>query len=399
MVIYYGQSSEVSNQALATMRISCERCHSEYHLDDSQVRGESVEVQCSVCSHIFSVGKRSGPKSPSPAPEAGVWFVQTSDGNVQQFAGLAAVRQGLLEGRLTPQDKATRDQKTWQALGDAAELAPYCRSAAAPASREPIGCEPQSMAAAHETVRFVLEPKSHGFLKIIVGLAVAAGVAFAGIRWQQDRNLHWQSRGVAMTSHAAASSTESAPPTIQPRVEPVEEQGSPSSQPSPSSRPASRPVVEALPAPPPPREPAPKEATPSPRSSVSTPPRSADNYDKLVAEADRALENGANSKARELYQRAMNLKPTGAKAIVGLGFVALDRGQLSAAYDYFKRALTVRPSFPPAIFGIAEVHRARGEKELAIHSYQRYLDMSPNGTDAPAARRQIQSLQGGRQIR
>jgi predicted Zn finger-like uncharacterized protein len=367
------------------MRIRCERCKAEYEVDESQMRGGHLEVQCSVCAHVFSVTSQAGPQSPSPAPEEGTWLVQTLQGSTQHFANLAALQRSIQEGKLHPQDKLTRDRQTWHTLAEVAELAPHFGAAAAVVLR---GHEPLDHAAANETSRFVLEPKSHGVLKLGVGLAVAAGVAFAGIRWQQDRNFRFQSRQAL-----AAMPTPSRSPAPLPvaRTESTD-QGETGSAPTPAA--SRHPVIEALPAPTP--APAAKKEPPVSATSATPTARTAESYDKLVTEADRALENGANNRARDLYQKALNLRPAGFKAMVGLGFVSLDRGQLPAAYDYFKRALTAKTSYPPAIFGIAEVHRARGERSLAQHTYQRYLDMSPNGADAPAARRQLQNLQAGR---
>lgn len=367
------------------MRIRCERCKAEYEVDESQIGGGHLEVQCSVCSHVFMVGQQSGPRS-SPTPEERVWFVQTADGRVHQVASLAALGRSIQAGQFTPQDRLTHDHQSWQALGDRAEFVAMFASTRIGPGAERLGSEPQETYAANATTRFVLEPKSHGLLKVSVGLAVAAGVAFAGIRWQQDRDLHFRSRPV----HAAA------PAPIPPAAHSPAIGMAHANQAEPGPKPAaatSRPLVQALPAPPPPvakKEPPP---TASPSSQAAN---AAENYDRLVTDGDRSLENGSINRARDLYQRALNLRPAGFKAMTGLGFVALDRGQLSAAYDYFKRALTAKTSYPPALFGIAEVHRARGEKGLALHSYQRYLDMSPDGADAPAARRHVQKLQANR---
>jgi Tfp pilus assembly protein PilF len=149
--------------------------------------------------------------------------------------------------------------------------------------------------------------------------------------------------------------------------------------------------VEALPSPPHQQaeDAADKKDPPSPVVGPS------ESYEKLIASGDRALENGSNSKAKDLYQKALHMRPAGPDALSGLAFVALDRGQIPAAYELFKRTLTAKPSFGPALFGMAEIHRARGEKALALQSYQRYLQVSPNGKEAMAARRQVSALQAG----
>jgi predicted Zn finger-like uncharacterized protein len=231
---------------------------------------------------------------------------------------------------------------------------------------------------------------NQGGLKILVCLTVAAGVAVAGIEWQRDR-VH----KAAMATNAVAPSKVGRRPEVKtPDARP--DLGIASAALQGPSRPATThpaargPLVEALPSP----EPAEPEKIADKAESEA--PVRAESYDKLVAEADRALEHGANSKAKELYQRALHLRSAGAQALSGMGFVALDRGQIPVAYEFFKRALAAKPSLGPAVFGMAEIHRARGEKALALNSYQHYLKLSPKGREAAAARRQISTLQSSK---
>jgi tetratricopeptide (TPR) repeat protein len=147
--------------------------------------------------------------------------------------------------------------------------------------------------------------------------------------------------------------------------------------------------VKAPPSPPPAEANSAADKTGLPDSAAAP----SESYEKLVANGDRALENGSNSKAKDFYQRALRLRPAGTQAISGLGFVALDLGQIPAAYEQFKRALAINPSLGSAVFGMAEIHRARGEKALALQSYKRYLQISPKGSEAAAARRQVSALQ------
>jgi hypothetical protein len=233
----------------------------------------------------------------------------------------------------------------------------------------------------------------HGVLKIFVGLTVAAGVAFAGIEWQRGR-IH--SAAIAVRTSPGRSAASGRLVAGPPEARPDLMAGSAAAQP-PGGRttasPASRgPVVEALPSPPHQQaeDPADEKAPPNPVVIPS------ETYEKLIASGDRALENGSNSKAKDLYQRALHMRPGGPDALSGLAFVALDRGQIPAAYELFKRTLTAKPSFGPALFGMAEIHRARGEKALALNSYQHYLKLSPKGREAAAARRQISTLQSSK---
>jgi len=115
-------------------------------------------------------------------------------------------------------------------------------------------------------------------------------------------------------------------------------------------------------------------------------------YERLVAEGDRALENGATSKAQKLYEEALKLQPDGVAATTGSAYLLLDRQHTLAAIGLFKRALASAPSFPPALFGLGEAYRAQGENAKAVEVYKRYLAAAPSGQDAPAARRQIREL-------
>jgi predicted Zn finger-like uncharacterized protein len=315
------------------MHIRCERCQAEYDLDDGQIRG-GTDVQCSVCGNVFAVGARRTPTS------------------------------------------LTRRRSSPQAMAVSVPNDDYRGSDV----HFPSVDGEASGAASHE----------HGALKIFVGLIVAAGVAFAGIQWQRGR-IH--SATIAARISAGRSASTDRPAVRLPEARPDVGAGATATQ-APSEKttpsPASKgPVVEALPSPP---------QAQTEDAVATTPPPSPghlESYEKLIASGDRALENGSNRKAKELYQKALHMRPAGADALAGLAFVALDRGQIPAAYELFKRALTAKPSFGPALFGMAEIHRARGEKALALQSYQRYLQISPSGKEASAARRQMSTLRSG----
>jgi len=317
------------------MHIRCERCRAEYDLDDGQIRG-GTDVQCSVCGNVFAVGARRTPPSLT-----------------QRRSSPQAMAVSV------PNDGYRGSDVHFPSVGEA------------------------SGAPAHE----------HGALKIFVGLTVAAGVALAGIQWQRGR-IHSATIAAKISAGHLASTNRPAVPL--PEARPDASAGAAATQ-APSEKatpsPASKgPVVEALPSPPHAQTEEAAEKTPPPSPVAGHP----ESYEKLIASGDRALENGSNSKAKELYQKALHMRPAGADALAGLAFVALDRGQIPAAYELFKRALTTKASFGPALFGMAEIHRARGEKALALQSYQRYLQVSPTGKEASAARRQVSALQSGR---
>ncbi|HVR60322.1 MAG TPA: tetratricopeptide repeat protein, partial [Polyangia bacterium] len=116
-------------------------------------------------------------------------------------------------------------------------------------------------------------------------------------------------------------------------------------------------------------------------------------YERLVAEADRLLENGQPGKAQKLYDEALAMQPNGVAALTGQAFVLLDREKVMSAIATFRRALAASPDYPAAVFGLAEAFRAQGETAQAIETYKRYLAVAPSGSDAPAARGQIKALE------
>jgi len=420
------------------MQILCERCRAECTLDESQVRDGVSDVECRVCGHVSTVVQprlnETADAASAGSRETADLFLQTADGGVHRVPGLTALHTWIVDRRVTRMDRISADGRAWQYAGELAELVPFfdvvdeadrARAGALlspdpakqrePARRTPTSPTPRrssSTAMAISVPNDELRPSqprfpvvgaqateggshAHGALKTFVSLTVAAGVAYAGIQWQRGR---FPSATIATrASGSLSASTDGRRPLpLPPEASLDPRTGSAATQapgggamPSPSPR---GPVVEALPSPPPAAaEKAPDK--PSPAKPVAS---ASESYERLAADGDRALENGSNSRAKDLYQKALRLKPAGAKALAGLGFVALDRGQVPAAYQFFKRALAANSSFGPALFGMAEVHRARGEKALALQSYQRYLQLSPKGSEATAARRQLNALETGK---
>ncbi len=117
------------------------------------------------------------------------------------------------------------------------------------------------------------------------------------------------------------------------------------------------------------------------------------SYEQLVADGDRALENGNSAKAQKMFDEALRLQPDGVAAVTGSGYLMLDKQRPLAAIGMFKRALANAPAFPQALFGLGEAYRSHGDPAQAIEAYKNYLGVAPSGSDAPAARRQIRELE------
>jgi predicted Zn finger-like uncharacterized protein len=114
-------------------------------------------------------------------------------------------------------------------------------------------------------------------------------------------------------------------------------------------------------------------------------------YAELVKDAYRLQQNGSITRARRLYESALDQQPDGVEALTGMGYVQLDRNKFTSAISYFRRALSIAPH-APAMFGIGEAYRYAGEAGRAVEAYRRFLAQAPNDRDAPVARRQIRAL-------
>ena len=217
---------------------------------------------------------------------------------------------------------------------------------------------------------------------------------------------------VASAPAAAPGAPPAAAPTP-PAVAPTPPAVAPTHRPSPRRRPH-RPRPRRQPlrhrrlrrAPPPAAAPT-APASPPPAAATRTPPEDMPpepvppvrkgaaprGYEQLVAEADRALENGNTAKAQKFIDEALRLQPSGVAAVTSSAYLLLDKQKPLAAVGEFKRALNLSPNFSQALFGLGEAYRAAGNPAQAIEAYKRYLAASPAGSDAPAARRQIRELE------
>jgi predicted Zn finger-like uncharacterized protein len=389
--------------------VRCERCQTEYELEDSSVSEEGTQVQCMACGNTFAVnrpgpGALVEPDSPPPAE----WLLETSDGQAHRFRNLTSLQKWIIERKVTREDRISRTGHAWRRLGEIVELEPFFdvvdeadrARAAALSARGSSGLKSQAQVArrnspargvnpgraapvhSSEDLRLSdlesnqpetetsLEPiGSSTLFRLVVVLGVAGLVAFVGITQFWKRPPPVATRAVPPDSPPIPPAEVLPPPATAPVPAPV------------AAAPAAAPVaVAAAPAPIP---------APVPPSKAEAPV----SFEKLIADADHQLENGSGERARQLYERALKLRPGAAAALAGLGYVALDHGRTPQAFSFFKRALAQKPSFGPAIFGLAEAHRTSGDEEIALSHYRHYVAVDPGGTDVPAARQHIKTLE------
>jgi predicted Zn finger-like uncharacterized protein len=164
------------------MEVRCERCRTQYELDDSRISETGVTVQCTNCHHVFVVKKKAlvvtvpvaagqqqaptgtpqAPPAPAPPglrplsppinmpppvavattgaePSAPVlppssvglgeksreWRVRQASGNVFTLKDLTTLQKWIVERKISRDDEISLTGESWKRLGDIAELATF----------------------------------------------------------------------------------------------------------------------------------------------------------------------------------------------------------------------------------------------------------------------------------
>ncbi len=126
------------------MDVRCEKCQTEYELDESKLKPGGVTVKCTTCGHMFKVRRRpSGHVSSSPLPPPGdglggprspladgdesdrTWLVRLEDGEIKTCRELSTLQKWIVSGRVTRECAISRTGKKWKPLGEIGELASF----------------------------------------------------------------------------------------------------------------------------------------------------------------------------------------------------------------------------------------------------------------------------------
>ncbi|HEU0029627.1 MAG TPA: tetratricopeptide repeat protein [Kofleriaceae bacterium] len=150
------------------MDVRCEKCQTEYELDEARLKPGGVTVKCTNCGHMFKIRKRTStaaggtpvppagepqrtrPMSPRP-PQAAIgsradsimdemptrladesptavdrqWLIRLENGEQRSCRELATLQQWIVSGIVGREGLISRTGKTWKRLGDIGELAQY----------------------------------------------------------------------------------------------------------------------------------------------------------------------------------------------------------------------------------------------------------------------------------
>src|SRR6185437_15394536 len=112
--------------------VRCDRCQTEYELDDASVAESGASVQCTTCGHTFVVGRSKSAGTPAPiaqpdrsATPTPSWMLTTEEGKTHRFRDSQTLQKWVVERRVTRGDRVCPPGGTWRRLGDLDELRPF----------------------------------------------------------------------------------------------------------------------------------------------------------------------------------------------------------------------------------------------------------------------------------
>ena len=84
----------------------------------------------------------------------------------------------------------------------------------------------------------------------------------------------------------------------------------------------------------------------------------------------------------EAYQKAIDLDPTSAGALVNLGTIHFNGRDFARAKQFYEKALEVDPKYALAHFDLANLYDERGDRTKAVEHYEAALRIVPEYADA-----------------
>src|SRR5215831_9738397 len=135
------------------MDVRCEKCHTEYELEESKVTEAGVTVKCTSCGNLFKIKRRGGAVTPASVatPE---WIVKSpgqSRSEGLRVRDLTTLQQWIVERKVTRDMEISRTGDSWKRLGDIGELVAFFNvvdQAVAAQKTERKGTEPFAPAGA-----------------------------------------------------------------------------------------------------------------------------------------------------------------------------------------------------------------------------------------------------------
>ena len=115
------------------------------------------------------------------------------------------------------------------------------------------------------------------------------------------------------------------------------------------------------------------------------------DYEWYMRQGRAELAAGNYSRARALFDSALEARPGSAEAMDGLGHVSTRIEDFDSALRYFRVA--AQRGHPDGYFNLGKTYERLGRNEEAVSAYYTYVKRRPSGTHAAAARASIKTLE------
>ena len=115
------------------------------------------------------------------------------------------------------------------------------------------------------------------------------------------------------------------------------------------------------------------------------------DYEWYMRQGRAELAGGNYSRARALFDSALEARPGSAEAMDGLGHVSTRIEDFDSALRYFRVA--AQRGHPDGYFNLGKTYERLGRNEEAVSAYYTYVKRRPSGTHAAAARASIKTLE------
>jgi tetratricopeptide (TPR) repeat protein len=96
--------------------------------------------------------------------------------------------------------------------------------------------------------------------------------------------------------------------------------------------------------------------------------------------------------AERYYRKAVEVDPEYALAHFNLGNLYDERGDRSGALDHYLAAIRIHPRYADAHYNIALLYQSMGQPLKAVRHWKAYLTMDPNSAWAAIARRELTKI-------
>jgi len=102
------------------MDVQCEKCGTEYALDETLVGPSGTAVRCTSCGHVFKVFATA-----KPAGARETWMLRQASGATFPFDRLGVLQEWISAGKVSEDDLIAKSGGEWKRLGDIAEMRPF----------------------------------------------------------------------------------------------------------------------------------------------------------------------------------------------------------------------------------------------------------------------------------